>query len=1033
MKKSPPKSSALLAACLLAGLAANSQATMVETAQSSGNSSSDFDGSIAVNLLQNGQSSLGSVLASSSSMSSVFSSSGLNDGLGLASGNGNVTYYAVGSGQGTVMPATVTFNLSAGYNLTNIEVISGWGDHNLGEQTFELLLSTNGGAFVSYGTFTNNTSVNTGFSGPGSWMTTLTDSSGVIATNVTAIQFIFTNPDTSNGAGSVGTSQAGDGSVGGTVIHEIQAFGTFYANLNTNPTTLVATYLTNGASASYFDSFVTPNLILAGQSSLASAAADPSSLNGTFSVAGLNDGSAAANGNLTYYAVAPGSGSIMPNTAVFQLTAGYNITNIQVISGWSDHNLGEQSFQVLLSIAGGVYTNLGTFVNNASIAPGTTGPGSWMTTITSSTGTIATNVTGIQFVFSNPDTGNGIGSVGNSQAGSSGGTVIHELQVFGTYYINLTQNFPPVLIPVTDSNILSGLTPDDWVRQTNYLDSAVCGAAITVGFTNTSQVAVGVVTSQFTNVVASRYPILAWSVNGGPYQNHQLSATDTAVMLATNTANPVIDLYIEGMSPFEDRYDGNVPSNSVEITGFLVGTNGATTPAAHPAKIWLNIGDSIMSGDEALYAAGQGRPADDDWAASDDGRASYGYLLARHYGYQEGRLAYGGYDWGGGLAYLPALTTLIDQKTSTVSRLTNGVLDAIPDVVLINLGENGAPALSDVTNALFKLRSRVHPATKIVVMIPVAGTSRTAVTQGYGSYTNSTSDPNTFLVDLGSISYPTGDGQHPTALGHEIIYQSALPFFDPIINPAITESVQYADSSSTFDGNIVPNLIQAGQNSLAGVTASHGPSIPGAFTTAGLNDGSAAANADLTYYGFNDPTGGNLPVTLTFNLNTNIASGYNITSVQVITGWSDSDLANQEFELRFSRNGGPYVSCGMYLNTTNTVTENNGNNAIMDTLTNLAGSPIASNVTGIQFVFQNPPAVQEGSGGVLIRELQVFGTPIVNLSLQPAAGNNLTLKWPQGVLLQATNLAGPWTTNNATSPYNVSPSGAQMFYRILVQ
>ena len=1030
MKNSVPKSFALLAAGLLISLAVHCQAAIVQTSQSSGNTSADFDGSIAVNLLQNGQSSLGSVMASSSSISGVFSASGLNDGLGLGSGNSSATYYAVASGQGTIMPATVTFNLTAGYNLTNIEVISGWGDHNLGEQTFQVLLSTNGGAFFNYGTFTNNTSVNTGFSGPGSWMTTLTDSSGTMATNVTAIQFVFLNPDTNNGVGSVGPSQSGDGSVGGTVIHEIQAFGTFYANLNTNSTTIVATYLTNGTSSSYFDSFVAPNLILAGQTSLASATADPSSLNGTFSAAGLNDGSAAGNGNLTYYAVSPGSGSIMPNTAVFQLTAGYNITNIQVISGWSDHNLGEQSFQVLVSIAGGTFTNLGTFGNNASIPD----PGSWMTTITSTTGTIATNVTAVEFVFSNPDQGNGIGSVGNSQAGSSGGTVIHELQVFGTYYTNLVQHFPPVLIHVTDSNILSGLTPDDWVCKTNYIDSAVCGAAVTVGFTNTSQVAVQVVTSQFTNVVASRYPILAWSVNGGPYQSHQLSATDTAIMLATNTVNPVIDLYIEGMSPFEDRYDGNVPTNCVEITGFLVGTNGATTPVAHPAKVWLNIGDSIMSGDEALYTAGQGRPADDDWAASDDGRASYGYLLARHYGYQESRLAYGGYDWGGGLAYIPALTTLIDHTTSTVSRLTNGVLNTIPDVVLINLGENGAPALSDVTNALFKLRSRVHPATKIIVMIPVAGTSQTEVTLGYSSYTNSTSDPNTFLVNLGSISYPTGDGQHPTALGHEMIYQAALPSFDAIINPTITESVQYADSSSAFDGYIVPNLIQAGQSSLAGVTASHGPSIPGTFTTAGLNDGSTAANANLTYYGFNDTTGGNLPVTLTFNLNTNIAIGYNITGVQVITGWSDSDLANQEFQLLFSRNGGPFVSAGVFLNTTNTVTENGGNNAIMDTLTNLTGGPIASSVTGVQLVFQNPPAVQEGSGGVLIRELQVFGTPIVNLSIQPAAGNNVTLSWPQGTLLQATTLAGPWTPTGATSPYTVSPSsGARMFYRILVQ
>ena len=137
---------------------------------------------------------------------------------------------------------------------------------------------------------------------------------------------------------------------------------------------------------------------------------------------------------------------------------------------------------------------------------------------------------------------------------------------------------------------------------------------------------------------------------------------------------------------------------------------------------------------------------------------------------------------------MPALATLIDQKTSTISRLTGGLLNPMPGVVLINLGENGAPALADVTNALVKLRHRVRPATKIIVMVPVAGTARLQVTQGFNSYTKATADANAFLVDLGAITYPTGDGQHPTALGHEMIYQDALPFFDPII---VTLGVQY--------------------------------------------------------------------------------------------------------------------------------------------------------------------------------------------------------------------------------------------------
>jgi len=59
----------------------------------------------------------------------------------------------------------------------------------------------------------------------------------------------------------------------------------------------------------------------------------------------------------------------------------------------------------------------------------------------------------------------------------------------------------------------------------------------------------------------------------------------------------VIDLYIKGMSPFEDRWPGEVPPNSVKITGFSVQAGGSATSVSLPDKVWLNIGDSIMSGD----------------------------------------------------------------------------------------------------------------------------------------------------------------------------------------------------------------------------------------------------------------------------------------------------------------------------------------------------------------------------------------------------------------------------------------------------
>jgi len=50
------------------------------------------------------------------------------------------------------------------------------------------------------------------------------------------------------------------------------------------------------------------------------------------------------------------------------------------------------------------------------------------------------------------------------------------------------------------------------------------------------------------------------------------------------------------------------------------------------------------------------------------------------------------------------------------------------------------------------------------------------------------------------------------------------------------------------------------------------------------------------------------------------------------------------------------------------------------------------------------------------------------------SGNNLTLTWPGGVLLEADDITGPWTPNNsATSPYVVPTSAAKHFYRVQLQ
>jgi hypothetical protein len=59
-------------------------------------------------------------------------------------------------------------------------------------------------------------------------------------------------------------------------------------------------------------------------------------------------------------------------------------------------------------------------------------------------------------------------------------------------------------------------------------------------------------------------------------------------------------------------------------------------------------------------------------------------------------------------------------------------------------------------------------------------------------------------------------------------------------------------------------------------------------------------------------------------------------------------------------------------------------------------------------------------------------TAPVTLNIQAVSGG-VQLTWPQGTLLQANTVSGPWTTNTATSPYLVTPAVGNKFYRVQVR
>jgi hypothetical protein len=67
--------------------------------------------------------------------------------------------------------------------------------------------------------------------------------------------------------------------------------------------------------------------------------------------------------------------------------------------------------------------------------------------------------------------------------------------------------------------------------------------------------------------------------------------------------------------------------------------------------------------------------------------------------------------------------------------------------------------------------------------------------------------------------------------------------------------------------------------------------------------------------------------------------------------------------------------------------------------------------------------------------VDIYPTGPALLSLVPSSGGNLQLSWPNNalgvVLLQATNLAGPWVANPAAmSPFTFTPTNSQTYFRL---
>jgi len=135
----------------------------------------------------------------------------ISNNLGLTLINGlygttcSTNYVTCGNGtgpDGSSAGATIIYTLpfaTSGYNLTNITVYGGWADSGRDQQAYTVYYSTVAAPtnFISLAAVNYNPSIASGIQS--ATRVSLTSSNGVLAANVAAVKFDFTNPATPNG------------------------------------------------------------------------------------------------------------------------------------------------------------------------------------------------------------------------------------------------------------------------------------------------------------------------------------------------------------------------------------------------------------------------------------------------------------------------------------------------------------------------------------------------------------------------------------------------------------------------------------------------------------------------------------------------------------------------------------------------------------------------------------------------------------------------------------------------------------------
>jgi lysophospholipase L1-like esterase len=331
-------------------------------------------------------------------------------------------------------------------------------------------------------------------------------------------------------------------------------------------------------------------------------------------------------------------------------------------------------------------------------------------------------------------------------------------------------------------------SPWNWYGDGSAVQTTHLGAWLKFGWTGRNlRLGVDVSMADRAGIAPGAYPVIGYSIDGGPYRILRLARGDRERTLAANLpeARHRCQAYLRWIGFGAERWRAGRQVALWRVTGLGLdpGSTAYRDPELRPRRA-LFFGDSIL---DAAFNLGAETDAFQAWAEVVAGRLDA----------EPGRVGFEGqsYSISGNASNgnVPALFIPENPRESTWDlldsyhpRLAEGRFSPRPDFVFLCHGANDAinhvpddQVEASVRELLPRIRAAAGPSARIFVVVPFEGFNRGPIGAAFGAYQRTSPDPGCHLLDLGDeassriIDVVEGkparrsfDGLHPNAAMH---------------------------------------------------------------------------------------------------------------------------------------------------------------------------------------------------------------------------------------------------------------------------